>query len=273
MAAPKMSQAARDLFREGVAPADYVERLLASGLFDDALMFTAHVLPARDLVWWGCVCAWQQARPEPPEPERSAFQACVRWIQKPDEENRRAAQLASDSAGLDTPAGCLALAAFCAKGNMSGPELPPVEAPPELAPNTVVAALRLAAVLDEPTHLDQCVHRYVLLAREALRRLSTTGPRKPAPMPEGSIASRWMDSETSMLAAAPPPATPAGVRSAPPPAPPPPTTKTPTPPPKQPQPVTKTPPHEEPRQPPPKRPSKDRKGGGDDVWEGLSKFE
>lgn len=272
MAAPKLSQAARDLFREGVLPSEYVERLLSSELFDDALMFTAHVLPARDLVWWGCVCAWRQVRPEPPEPERSAFQACLRWIQKPDEENRRAAQQAADSAGLDTPAGCLALAAFCAKGNMSEPELPVVEAPPELAANTVIAGLRLAAALDEPTRFDQCIHRYVLLAREPLRRVSTTGPRKPAPIPEGSIASRWMDSETSMLAAAPPPSTPAGVRSAPPPTPPAPATKTPAPLPKQPQPVTKTPPREEPQRPP-KRQAKDRKDGGDDVWEGLSKFE
>lgn len=262
----ELSPAARAQVVKGMTPPNLVEALLAKDLFEDALVFTAHVLPAREVVWWGCLCAWRKVRPEPAPPERAAFQACLRWIQKPDEESRRAAQQAADVAGLGTPAGCLAMAVFLTKGSISEPGLPEVEASRDLTPATIVAALRLAAALEDPAHIDQCFRRYVLMAREPLRRLEAAASRKPAAaVVEGSIASRWVESETE--SPSPAPATPAAVRSAPP-APPP-----------APPPAAKTPlPREEPRRPTPKptkKPEtpKSTKGGDEDAWEGLSKLE
>lgn len=263
-----LSQAARAHLGKDMTPSQVIERLLGQELYEDALKFTVHVLPVRDAVWWGCLCAWRKVRPEPPELEKEAFRACLRWIQKPDEALRRAAERAADNAGLATAAGCLALAIFVSKGNIAPAELPPVEVPPQLSAQTVLAALRVAAAHEDPAHLQRCYHRYVLLAREPLHRLSSAAPRKAAPMIEGSIASRWGESEAS-AAPAPMMQPPAAPTTLVPPAAPPTHAPAPT---RTPPPPHEGPRHERPKPPPPKKKPKDSKGD-EDAWEGLSKLE
>lgn len=263
---PPLSSEARALIAPGLTPAAVVERLQAKDLHEDAMIFTAYVLTERDLAWWGCLCAWKEARPEPLEKEAEAFRACLRWIQKPGEETRRAAAEAAAVAGLDTPAGAVAQAVFFSGGSISGPGLPEVKPAPEVMSNLILGALRVAAARENPKQLDGCFRRYVWLASDPLQRLSKPAAPRPEPAVDGSIASRWTDASES---AAPAANTPAATAATP--------IKAPTPPPTPaPAPTAARPsPPRTPAPPPAKK--KTAKPSGDeldrDAWEGMSKLE
>lgn len=249
---PPLSEDARALMAAGLAPVAYVERLLAKELHEDALVFTAHVLPARDLIWWGCLCAWKDVRPEPLPKEAEAFRASLRWIQKPGEETRRAAGVAAEVAGVDTPAGAVAQAVFASGGTLSAPGLPEAPPPPEMMPSCIVGGLRLAAAQEDALQMERCFRRFVLLATEALKRLSTRpSAARPAAAVEGSIASRWQEEAP----AAPIPS----AEKTPPPA----------------AASDKVPPRPAPNAPLTKKPTRpDRRSEEEkDAWEGLSKLE
>jgi hypothetical protein len=55
--------------------------------------------------------------------------AAERWVSNPDGENRRAAKIAVDKEGLESPSAFLALAAFFSGGSIAPANLEPV-APP-----------------------------------------------------------------------------------------------------------------------------------------------
>ena len=174
-----------------------MDHLLALKHTEDALIFTAYVLPIRDAIWWGCLCAWEHVRLKPPEVEAKAFRAVLRWMQESSEATRYAARQASRKAGLQTPAGCMAEAAFCSRGSISPKGKPVVEAPAGLSARIVLAGVRLAATRENPGEPASCFHRYVQMAGEPLRRVS--GHRSAAAptseSSEGSIASHWSEAE------------------------------------------------------------------------------
>jgi hypothetical protein len=80
------------LLRDAMDPGEYLDALTEQRLYRDALQFVAHLLPPRFAVWWGCLCAWHAARPEPPSVVAEALHAAVRWVLDPSEANRRAAE-------------------------------------------------------------------------------------------------------------------------------------------------------------------------------------
>lgn len=102
---------ARRLLRDGMGPRDFVEALVAKKQYLNGIEFMAHALPAREAIWWGCLCMQHACGEALTPPERAAGIAAVRWVMLPTEENRVAAKGPADAAGLISPAGSLALAA------------------------------------------------------------------------------------------------------------------------------------------------------------------
>jgi hypothetical protein len=188
---PPLGAAAQKLMVPGLTPASFVERLQSQDLNEDALIFTAYVLPPRDLAWWGCLCAWKDARPSPPAHEEEAFRASMRWIQNPSEETRRGAGAAARHAGLRAPAGIVAQAVFCSGGSIGEPGQPSLEPPPETMPDVMIAALRVAAAREDVTAVDRCYRRYVWLARDVLQRLSRGQQPARKTDVQGSLSSQW----------------------------------------------------------------------------------
>ena len=74
-------------------PRDFIEQLVAKGLFPDAVRVIAHALPRREAVWWAWVCARKDSGAEPAPPIQAALDATERWIVQPTDENRREALL------------------------------------------------------------------------------------------------------------------------------------------------------------------------------------
>lgn len=139
------SKNARLILRNNHTPKAFFDQLVHQHCFADAVEFLARMLTKEQAIWWGCLCAWDAARPNPSPRSQAALQATLRWLQEPTEEHRRDAENAGEQAGMQTPAGAVAKAVAFARGSMSEPGLPEVEPPADLTAATIAAAVRACA--------------------------------------------------------------------------------------------------------------------------------
>jgi hypothetical protein len=150
----------------GLSASDFLTCLLGKRLFPDALSVAAHLLPKREAIWWGALCAWHGLRPKPGEKIDAALRAVVTWLGDPSEVNRRAAHTAGEAATAASPAGAVALAAFYSEGSISLPGLPEVQPPPLLAQNTIAGAVLLTASTAPHDQFENICRHYVNIALE-----------------------------------------------------------------------------------------------------------
>lgn len=150
-----LSDDARALLDDSQSPRIFLERLRSQGLVRDAAIFLAFALPVREAVWWAARCVRQILGSAPLEPAETALQAAEAWCQAPEDGRRRRALTVAETAGLDTPAGCVGLAAFLSGGSLAPAELPEVPAAPHLAPTAIAGALQIAAVAHRPEFADE----------------------------------------------------------------------------------------------------------------------
>jgi len=143
---------ARALLREGMGPRQFIEALTAKKQYLAAIEFLAHAMPAREAIWWGCLCMQHACGEVLTPPERAAGIAAVRWVMQPTEENRGAARAPADAAGCTSPAGALALAA---NGG-----LPPGPYGPA---KSVVMAVKLSALKSPPAGIIEAQRLFVEL--------------------------------------------------------------------------------------------------------------
>jgi hypothetical protein len=164
-----LSEAGRALLAEGQAPAALLLLLVEKGLFPDAVQMLANALPKREAVGWAWACA-SKAGGDKPEPKiAAALQAARKWVVDPNEENRRLAQKASDAAGLNTAAGCVAGAAFWSGGSLAAPNQPVVPPDEKLTAKGAGGAVLLSGVIGEPAQAMARYRRYVELGIEVAR--------------------------------------------------------------------------------------------------------
>jgi hypothetical protein len=145
-----LTPASTALLRDGMSSREYLALLHEQELYPDAVKFLAHALPKRQAVWWALLCARRVLPPDPPDPTLNALRAAERWVRDPGDDHCRAALPAAEAAGLESPAGCAALAAFLSGGSMAPPELPAVAPPAQATAQAVSGAAMLAAVITEP---------------------------------------------------------------------------------------------------------------------------
>jgi len=148
-----VSREARELLANGMGPWQFVETLAAKKRYVEGIDFLAHALPAREGVWWGCLCLQHASGDSLTPTERAACVAAVRWVIQPTEENRMAAKAPADAAGMGTPAGALAMAA---NGG-----LPPQE--PFAPAKAVAMAVKLATLKSPPVAVMETQRSYLQL--------------------------------------------------------------------------------------------------------------
>ena len=126
----------------------WVEKLVDTGLYEDAVGFIAHVLPRREAVWWAWTCAGTVAG-EPPSPTDAAvLEATRQWIIQPTDENRRTAMTAAEATEFETPAGIAGFAAFLCGDSMAPLEAPPTPPGHGAAAKAIAACVNIAATAD-----------------------------------------------------------------------------------------------------------------------------
>jgi hypothetical protein len=155
---------ARKLLRDGLTPQQYLDLLEEKSQYLDGLRFLAHALPKREAVWWACRCIRQVPGAKP---SAAALQAAENWAADPSEDNRRAAWTAAEAAGLDTPAGCVAAAAFWSGGSLGPADVAAIPPGERLTAQGVAGAIMLAAVLTEPAQATEKHRQFLALGREA----------------------------------------------------------------------------------------------------------
>jgi hypothetical protein len=140
-----LDKAALDLLRPGMSPRGFVDALVEKGLYLAGIDFMAHVLPAREAIWWGCLSLHHTCGSKLEPWERRAYRLTVQWVLQPTEANRAATKQPAEVLGPASAAGCLAAAANQTGGSIGPPDAPPIP-PSPLAPNRAVAiAVKVAS--------------------------------------------------------------------------------------------------------------------------------
>jgi len=154
---------ARPLLSDGMGPNEFVEALLANKQYIAAIDFMAHALPAREAVWWGCLCLQHASGGMLSPEDKAACKAAVQWVIQPTEENRGAAQAPAQDAGTLSAAGQLATAASQTDMNFTLPNAP-APAGPSAAAKSVAGAVRMLSATAEPVKIIETQRLFVELA-------------------------------------------------------------------------------------------------------------
>ena len=158
-----LDKKALQLLRPAMHPREFIETLVENKQYLAAIDFVAHALPARDAIWWGCLCLQQTCSDKLEGWDKVASKAAVQWVLQPNEANRAAAKRPADVLGLGSPAGALAVAANQTGGSIAPPNMP-VTPPSPLAPARAVAiAVKLASTKADPTAIVPMQRAFVEL--------------------------------------------------------------------------------------------------------------
>jgi len=157
---------AKKLLQGDVAPRPFLDLLQGKEYFIDAVRFLAYAVPKREAVWWACHCARTVAGAKPAQAETAALAAAEKWVADPSEDNRRSAWAVAEQAGLGTPAGCAAAAAFWSGGSLAPPNSPAVPPAEHLTAHGAASAILLAAVLAEPAKAPEKYRKFLALGLE-----------------------------------------------------------------------------------------------------------
>lgn len=145
--AAEVSEEALAALSEADGVRAFVEGLAEEEGWEDAIAFLSHALPTREAVWWAWNCAKEAASEAPGAALAESLDATKKWIAEPTDANRRDAMDAAMEAGLDTPVGMAALAAFLC-GDTLGPADAPAAPPPVFAAAKAIAGcLHLSAAV------------------------------------------------------------------------------------------------------------------------------
>lgn len=165
----KLRPEGRAVLRPGLTPPQFFADLMKAGAYADARRVLAHALPRRRALWWGCLCAWEAYRPEPPADVLTVLHAVAGYVREPTEEHRRPLAALGRAVGVATLAGQLALAGFCSDGSLSLPGLPVVAPRPYVTGRLVGVAVYLAAVRRDPARYRDRLRQYLAVGLEVAR--------------------------------------------------------------------------------------------------------
>ena len=158
-----LDEAARGLLRPGMSPSRFVDALVEKQQYLAAIDFIAHALPAREAVWWGCLCLQHTCGDKLQPWERRAFRLTVQWVLQPNEATRVATKEPADVLGPASAAGCLAAAANQTGGSV-GPPQGPLIPPSAFAPARAVAiAVKVAASKSAPPEIEGTLRALIQL--------------------------------------------------------------------------------------------------------------
>jgi hypothetical protein len=142
----ELSTEAGAALRDGMAPRDAVDALLAADQAEAALKLLTRLLPKRYVVAWVCQCARDQ--PLPVEAKAGASLA-EKWVRDPSEENRRAAFEFASAGHYRSLGAWLAASAGWAGGSLAPAQQEMKVPPPEhLTAVAAAAAVTMLAALD-----------------------------------------------------------------------------------------------------------------------------
>lgn len=152
-----------------ITPLAYIAELLKSKTPEEAITFTAYVLPRRRAVWWGhqCLLSLDHLLTDA---DRQMMQLTEDWVREPEEPLRYRAMQAGMAAKIMSPGVWIALAAGWSGGSLSLPELPRVPPSPGLTPRAVNTAIMGVLAKVDVRHRSPTIKTFVDMGTSLARR-------------------------------------------------------------------------------------------------------
>lgn len=142
-------------------------RLEVAGLLIEATRIAAHALPAREAVWWACMCARHTAASgTDPQSEAETREAAEEWVRRQTDEHRRAAMDRAHAVGFRSPEAWAAVAAFWSGDTMAPPTAPKVPPEPHFRGLAAAGSVALAAVRGDVRRRDARLTQFLSAARD-----------------------------------------------------------------------------------------------------------
>jgi len=158
-----LNDQAGSLLANGMAPAPFLDALLSNKQYIAGIDFLAHALPAREAIWWGCLCFQHACGSAMSAPDRAAVTAAIQWLIQPGDPSRNAARTQAEAAGPASVAGALAMAAFQTGPGSATPGGPPVAPPPFGSAKCVANAVKIACSKSDPSRIIETQKAFVEL--------------------------------------------------------------------------------------------------------------
>jgi hypothetical protein len=159
----KLEKKAQLLLRDGIGPQEFLEALTVNKHYLAGIDFIAHALPAREAVWWGCLCLQHASGSNLSSQEKAGCKAAVQWVLEPTEANRAVAKAAAEALGPNSLAGALAAAANKTGGNLAPHIAPPMPPGPFAPANAVAGAVKFASIKVDPVKITDTQRLFIEL--------------------------------------------------------------------------------------------------------------
>jgi len=141
-------------------PLIFLDKLAATPTPEDAVSFSAYLLPKREAVWWASQCVRQMGSPVN-RAEEVALLTAEAWVRDPEEHRRVAALDLGLNGDHKLPGSWVALAAGGAGGTMTIGQMPgppvPVHLCARAARSAVLIALARMPFRERPGYIVKCV--------------------------------------------------------------------------------------------------------------------
>ena len=139
---------------------------LEEGMPRQAVRLVAHGLPAREAVWWACMCARHTAPVTLPDTDRLALEAAEAWVRQPSDETKQAATMRAEAAAAKSPEVWAAMAVAWSAAAATPPD-PRRRSPSRKVPGTaVVSSVILASLRKTPKASDVRLQRFLQSGRD-----------------------------------------------------------------------------------------------------------
>jgi hypothetical protein len=153
------------------SPIEFLSGLAARGKLDDAVAFSAYLLPRREAVWWACGCA-RALLGDIPQNKAGCLLAAEAWVYEPDDEHRQAALDIGTKGDSNDPLTWLALGAGWSGGLLFAHPTKPVPMPPYMTARAARVAITISALRvtkdERPARVRACIAEGIKLAETGL---------------------------------------------------------------------------------------------------------
>lgn len=149
-----------------------VSALIDKGFLADAVKLLSDNLPTRVGVQWACQCFRLPDVVLSCPAEESVLRAVEDWLADPTDVRRRTAYEIAERTGLNTAAGCAAMAAFTGEGSVAPIGIHEVQAPAGVSNQILAAGIILAAVGHQPEKADEKYRMFLDKGLQLHKRLT-----------------------------------------------------------------------------------------------------
>ena len=144
---------------EDVAPAAFFRTLREGGNEGAAIAYVAAALPKLEAIEWGLASLPPLEKQDPDYAARMLLRdSARRWLQEPDDENRRAIERLVETADREWPEALIGLAIFFSGGSIAPEDSTPVPADPRLLGQLIAGTVQSVVASQGPASTALAEH-------------------------------------------------------------------------------------------------------------------